>query len=78
MFIVKTGACLQQYRKKVAVIELEPGAADVARISERTRGCRRIVRLWDGCSVMRDTNQSEFGRAVAKAVALAAKLNAGE
>jgi len=78
--IVKTaraempGSCWGRYGR-VAVLEVEPDVADVAMISARARGVRRIVRLWDRRHV--GGPRSAFTVALREATALRAELNRG-
>lgn len=80
MFIVKTASakmpssCKGNYRR-VAVVELLPGANNVSMISDRAVGCARIVRTWERCNVGK-TARSAFAVALAEANALCAQLNA--
>lgn len=68
----------QHKRRKVAVVELEEGFEGLPKmISERARGVRQIVRLWDRLHVG-STERSEYYQYLAKAEELAAELNAKE
>jgi len=80
-YIVQTAAacmpssCWGRYGK-VAVLEVDAGLERVAMISARSRGCRRVVALWDRRHVGGD--RSAFAVARRDAEELAARLNAGE
>lgn len=60
---------------RVAVLEVEEGLERVAMISERARGCRRVVATWERRCVGR-TERSASARAIAEAETMAADLNA--
>lgn len=63
--------------RKVAVVELMPGFEnEPAMISERARGVKRIVKLWDHQNVGKNI-RSAYAKAVAEAKAMAAQLNEG-
>lgn len=73
-------SCWGRYRK-VAVVELTDSAAGEglvpAMISERARGVRRVVRVWDKLHKGK-TDRCAYRRGLVEAVALAALLNAQE
>ena len=76
--------CWGRYRR-VAVVEVDPAVLaaegrDVPhRIDERARGLVRIVDQWRKCGYGRIGGpRSGYGRAMAEAQDLAARLNAGE
>lgn len=79
-FIVQTAAaqmpnsCWGVY-KRVAVLEVEAGLERVSSISERARGCVRVVETWEKLNVGK-TSRCAYSRALAAAQALAAELNA--
>ena len=78
-YIVQTASakmpnsCWGRYGK-VAVLEVDAGLQSVAMISERARGCRRIVALWDRLHIG-STDRSAFWAAHAEAVDMCGKLN---
>jgi hypothetical protein len=78
-YIVKTAAanmpnsCWGTYRR-VAVLEVEDGVEDVAMISERARGCIRIVETWERLNVG-ITDRCAYARALDEARAMARDLN---
>lgn len=59
---------------RVAVLDMTPDAPEPKMISERARGCVRIVRTWEKC---RDgsTPKCAVNRAIRGANLLAAELN---
>jgi len=72
-------SCWGRYRR-VAVVEVDPdalpeGALAPAMISERARGCVRVVETWERLNVGK-TGRCAYARALAEAEALAAELNA--
>jgi hypothetical protein len=75
-YIVKTAAaampnnCWGTYRR-VAVLEVQDGVADVAMISARARGVVRVVATWEKCNVGH-TARCAYQKALAEAHALAA------
>lgn len=77
-FIVKTSSakmpssCKGHY-KRIAVIELTPGAPEPKMISERAKGVVRIVQTWEKLNV--GGPDSAFQRALVEAEAMAGKLN---
>lgn len=79
MYIVMTAAaampatCWGKYRR-VAVVEVEQGAAWPAMISERARGVVRIVATWERRNVG-TTERCAYARALTEAQELADKLN---
>ena len=78
-YVVKTSAAKMaasvkgQYRR-VAVLEVDPGT-EPSMISERARGVRRIVQIWDRLNVG-TTDRCAYRVALAEAEAMVAKLNA--
>ena len=78
-FIVKTAAanmpssCWGRYAR-IAVLELEPGVDDVKMISERARGCVRVIRTWERLHVGA-SDRCAFARAMVEAEALCSRLN---
>lgn len=79
-YIVQTAAacmpasCWGHYGK-VAVLEVDAGVERVAMISERARGCHRVVEVWDRQHMGEPNGRSAFYLALAAARELAAKLN---
>jgi len=67
---------LYNYRT-VAVLEVDNGVEDVAAISERSRGVRRIVRVWPRLNVG-STERCAYANGLREAEALARKMNAQE
>jgi len=80
-FIVQSAAanmpssCWGRYAR-VAVLEVLPSVTKVAMISSRARGVVQVVATWEKLNVGK-TDRCAYGRALAEAKALAAKLNAG-
>ncbi len=78
-YIVQTAAahmpnsCWGNYGK-VAVLEVDEGVEQVAMISERARGCHRIVSLWDRLNIGK-TDRCAFRQAIKEAEEEAAILN---
>lgn len=78
-YIVQTAAarmpanCKGRYGK-VAVLEVDLLLQRVSMISERARGCHRIVAVWDKQHIGK-TDASAFYRCLDEAVKLAAELN---
>lgn len=78
-YIVKTAAacmpttCWGTYRR-VAVLEVEDRVEDVAMISERARGCVRVVETWERLNVG-TTERCAYARALREAEALCDRLN---
>lgn len=66
-------SCWGTYRR-VAVLEVDADRTCVAMISERARGCRRIVATWERCHVGR-TERCAYERALVEAYDLASELN---
>jgi hypothetical protein len=81
-FIIKDSSakmpssCKGIYRR-VAVLEMEPGAPPPSMISERARGVVRIVRIWDKLSVGK-TDRCSYRAALAEASALVEALTADQ
>jgi hypothetical protein len=81
-YIVQTAAanmpssCWGTYRR-VAVLEVNDGLTRVAMISERARGVKRIVVLYDRLNVGK-TDRCAYARALRNAYALTDRLNGGE
>ncbi|MDP2607242.1 MAG: hypothetical protein Q8S00_32295 [Deltaproteobacteria bacterium] len=69
------GKCRGHYRR-VAVLEVHYDLTRVSQISDRARGCVRIVQTWERLSVGR-TMKSAYQRALVEAETLAGALNAG-
>jgi len=67
-------SCWGRYGK-VAVVELETPDSEPKMISERARGIKRIVALWDRC-FWGKTERCEFNKALREAEKMAAELNA--
>ena len=59
--------------RRVAVVETD-GVTEPKMISQRARGCVRIVETWERCHVGK-TERSAYARALKAATALAADLN---
>jgi len=86
-FIVQTSAaamphsCWGTYRR-VAVLEVDPGARP-AMISERARGVRRVVAMWEKLNVgkvalhagLRPVGRCAWSRAMIDAAEMAEELN---
>jgi hypothetical protein len=78
-YIVKTAAaampnnCWGTYRR-VAVLEVQDGVADVAMISARARGVVRVHATWERLNVGH-TSRCAYRRALAEAQQMAADLN---
>lgn len=68
-------SCYGVYRR-VAVLEVDEGWSWVSMISERARGCRRVVRTWERLHA--SGVDTAYSRAMAKAEALADRLNGKE
>ena len=66
-------SCRGIYRR-VAILDVEPGTVP-GMISERARGVRRIVRTWERCHVGSGGPGTAYGRALAEANELCARLN---
>jgi hypothetical protein len=60
--------------RNVAVLEMQDGAPEPCMISERSRGCIRVVDTWLSVSVGR-TERCAYRRALHEATALAERLN---
>lgn len=79
-FIVQTASaympssCWGVYRR-VGVLEVDLGLRHVSQISERARGCARVVRTWERLNVGK-TARCAYDRALDEAERLAAELNA--
>jgi hypothetical protein len=78
-FIVQTSAsCMPSsckgFYRNVAVLEVDDSLSQVSMISERARGCRRIV-WYSGKNNVGTTERCAYRRALRKAEELAAKLN---
>lgn len=79
-FIVQTAAanmptsCWGTYRR-VAVLEVDRPLKEVSMISERAKGCVRVVETWERLNVG-TTDRCAYAKALAAAEALAAELNA--
>ena len=67
-------SCKGQYRR-IAIVELDDSGVVPQMISERARGCKRIVSLWDKLSVGK-TDRCAYKVALAEAQAELATLNA--
>jgi hypothetical protein len=63
--------------RKVAVLEVDAGVENVAAISERARGVRRIVRVWPHLNVG-STERCAYAQGLREAEALARELNVQE
>ncbi len=78
-YIVQTAAacmpnsCWGNYGK-VAVLEVDEGVEQVAMISERARGCHRVVSLYDRLNIGK-TERGAFQQAIKEAKEEAAILN---
>ena len=68
--------CWGRYRR-VAVLEVEDGVSSVAMISDRARGCVRVVRTWERL-YEGTTERCAYRVALSEAWELAEALNAGE
>lgn len=79
-YIVQTAAanmpnsCWGTYRR-VAVLEVDADYDAVSMISERARGCVRVVETWERCNVG-TTARCAYWRAQDAAYGLATELNA--
>lgn len=67
--------CRGQY-DRVAVMLMEEGAPAPTMISDRARGCLKIVRVWEKCYSGGERSASQ--RAQRDAKALADQINSGE
>ena len=65
-------SCWGTYRR-IAIVELEPGHDDVARIDARAKGCARIVATWERLSVGK-TERCAYARAMREAEAFLGSL----
>lgn len=65
-------SCWGKYRR-VAVVEVRDGATP-SMISERAKGVKKIVKLWDNLNVGR-TGRCAYRRALSEAVSMADDLN---
>lgn len=68
------GSCKFGRYIRIAVLEVEKGLEKVAMISERARGCHRVVATWERRGVGK-TDRCASARAYAEAETLAAELN---
>lgn len=77
-YIVQTAStrCAAKFGiyRKVAVLEVEEGLEQVSMISERARGCVRVVDMWDRLNVGK-TSACAYRVALAEARAMVAELN---
>lgn len=67
--------CWGRYRR-IAVLEVEPGIDRVSMISERARGCIRVVRTWERLHCGK-TERDAYSRAWREAEQLIEQLKAG-
>jgi len=78
-YIVQTASenmpssCWGRYGR-VAVLEVDAHLDSVSMISERARGCRRVVEEWNRCNIGKTMN-SAYYRAIDEAEELADRLN---
>jgi len=68
-------SCWGRYAR-LAVLEVDADLTHVSMISDRARGCHRVVRTWERLNVGK-TDRCAYGRAEREAEALAAALNGG-
>ncbi len=69
-------SCWGKYRR-IAVLEVDADLEHVSMISDRAKGCHRIIEVWDRLHVG-TTDRCAFARAMREAEKLADQLNAGE